>query len=104
MIVVVNDPPQTRVSHVRDYFWLAVTAAKYRSCPINRGMQRVRPRFAACLSAWPPAWPSPSGPLGWQRLQGQWRAEGASREAGCEAPLRLEGPARTMRGVPARWL
>jgi hypothetical protein len=54
--------------------------------------------------AWPLAWPSPSGPLGWQRLQGQRRAEGASRAAGCEAPLRLEGPARTMRGVPPRWL
>ncbi len=52
--------------------------------------------------AWPLAWPSPSGPLGWQSLQGQRRAAGASRAAGCEAPLRLEGPARTMRGVPAR--
>jgi hypothetical protein len=50
--------------------------------------------------AWPLAWPSPSGPLGWQGLQGQRRAEGASRIAGCEAPLRLEGPARRMRGVP----
>ena len=28
--------------------------------------------------AWPLAWPSPSGPLGWQSLQGQRRAAGAS--------------------------
>jgi hypothetical protein len=34
-------------------------------------------------------------------LQGQRRAEGASRAAGCGAPLRLEGPTRTMRGVQA---
>ncbi len=31
-------------------------------------------------------------------------APGASRVVGCEAPLRLEGPAQTMRGVPARCL
>jgi hypothetical protein len=30
------------------------------------------------------------------------RAAGASRVAGYEAPLRLEGPAQTMRGVLAR--
>jgi hypothetical protein len=41
---------------------------------------------------------------GGRGLQGQRRAEGASRAAGCEAPLRLEGPAWTMRGVPARSL
>ena len=29
------------------------------------------------------------------------RAEGASRAARCEAPLTLEGPPRTIRGVPA---
>ena len=33
-------------------------------------------------------------------LRGQRRAAGASRAAGCEAPLRLEGPARTMCGEP----
>ena len=54
--------------------------------------------------AWPLAWPLPSGLLGRQRLQGQRHAEGASRVAGCEAPLRLEGPTRTMRGVPVRCL
>jgi hypothetical protein len=47
---VVNDPPQTRVSHVRDYFWLTVTAAKYRSCPFNRACNGCAPRFAARLS------------------------------------------------------
>jgi len=33
-------------------------------------------------------------------LQGQRRAAGASRAAGCKAPLRPEGPTRTMGGVP----
>jgi hypothetical protein len=44
--------------------------------------------------AWPPARPSPSGPLGWQRspaLKGR-------------VPLTLEGPARTVRGQPPRCL
>ena len=56
-------------------------------------------------------WPRALGPGVWpgprrqarrvrQKLRGQWRAVGASRAAGCEAPLRLEGPAGTMRGVP----
>ena len=58
-------------------------------------------RFAACSGAWPLAWPLPTGPLGRQRLQGQRHAAGVSRAAGCETPLRLEGPTRTMRGVPA---
>ena len=39
----------------------------------------------------------PAGPA---EAPGQRRAAGASRVAGCGAPLRLEGPARTMRGVP----
>jgi hypothetical protein len=58
-------------------------------------------RFAACASglAFRPG-PCRQARLGWQRLQGQQRAAGASRVAGCEALLRLEGPARTMRGVP----
>ena len=75
-------------------------------CPVGRAKAQVMyparlggsPR---AFGAWPPAWPSPSGPLGWQRLRGQRRAAGASRAAGCEAPLRPEGPTRTMRGVPA---
>jgi hypothetical protein len=41
--------------------------------------------------AWPLAWPSPSGPLGWQRLRGQRRAACASRAAGCGAPLGWRG-------------
>jgi hypothetical protein len=55
--------------------------------------------------AWPLAWPSPSGPLGWQRLQ---CSRVGPEDRFCEAvrndlrvPLTLEGPARTMRGVPA---
>src|SRR4051812_49503213 len=58
--------------------------------------------------AWPLAWPSPSGPLGWQRLR---RSRAGPEDRFCEAvrndlrvPLTLEGPARTMRGVPARSL
>ena len=57
--------------------------------------------------AWPLAWPSPSGSLGWQRLR---RSRASPEDRFCEAvrndlrvPLTLEGPARTMRGiVPAR--
>ena len=54
----------------------------------------------------PGLWPGPCRQARWagRGLQGQRRAAGASRVAGCEAPLRLEGPARTMRGVPARSL
>ncbi len=86
--------------------------------------------------AWPLAWPSPSGPLGRQRLR---RSRVGPEDRFCEAvrnnhaplrgaavgyenwvprahqnpvfvsndlrvPLTLEGPTRTMRGVPARWL
>ena len=46
-------------------------------------------RFAACSRAWPSAWPSPSGPLGWQRLRVQgWvlkilSAERLERIFGC---------------------
>ena len=51
----------------------------------------------------PGLWPGPRRQARWagRGLRGQRRAEGASRAAGYEAPLRLEGPARTMRGVPA---
>jgi hypothetical protein len=54
----------------------------------------------------PGLWPGPRRQARWagRGLQGQRRAVGASRIAGCEAPLRLEEPARTMRGVPACWL
>jgi hypothetical protein len=54
----------------------------------------------------PGLWPGPRRQARWagRGLRGQRRAAGASRVAGCEAPLRPEGPARTMRGVPARWL
>jgi hypothetical protein len=49
----------------------------------------------------PGLWPGPRRQARWagRGLQGQRRAAGASRAAGCGAPLRLEGPARTMRGV-----
>jgi hypothetical protein len=52
----------------------------------------------------PGLWPGPRRQARWagRGLQGQRRAAGASRTAGCEAPLRLEGPARIMRGVPSR--
>jgi hypothetical protein len=50
----------------------------------------------------PGLWPGPRRQARWagRGLQGQRRAAGASRAAGCEAPLRLEEPARTMRGAP----
>ena len=58
------------------------------------------------LRAWPLAWPSLSGPLGWQRLR---RSRVGPEDRFCGAvrndlgvPLTLEGPARTMRGVPPR--
>ena len=58
--------------------------------------------------AWPLAWPSSSGPLGWQRLR---RSRVGPEDRFCEAvrndlrvPLTPEGPARTMRGFPARSL
>jgi hypothetical protein len=49
----------------------------------------------------PGLWPGPRRQARWagRGLRGQRRAAGASRAAGCEAPLRPEGPARTMRGV-----
>jgi hypothetical protein len=62
-------------------------------------------RFAACVSGLALAWPSPSGPLGWQRSPG---SRVGPEDRFCEAvrndlrvPLTLEGPAWTMRGVPA---
>ena len=49
----------------------------------------------------PGLWPGPRRQARWagRGLRGQRRAAGASRAVGCEAPLRLEEPARTMRGV-----
>src|SRR5437763_13229578 len=49
----------------------------------------------------PGLWPSPRRQARWvgRGLRGQRRAGGASRAAGCEAPLRLEGPTRIMHGV-----
>jgi hypothetical protein len=44
----------------------------------------------------------PAGLAEVSRVNGAPQARPAS--AGCEAPLRLEGPARTMRGVPPRGL
>jgi hypothetical protein len=77
-------------------------------------------RFAArVFGAWPLAWPSPSGPLGWQRLRGQQRAAGASaispaldtpgihvvseRSPAVPDPPRLRGISRLQAG-PARGL
>jgi hypothetical protein len=58
--------------------------------------------------AWPLALPSPSGPLGRQRLR---RSRVGPEDPFCEAgrkdlgvPLTLEGRTRTMRGVPSRCL
>ena len=65
-----------------------------------------RREVAARLRAWPPAWPLPPGPPGRQRLR---RSRVGPEDPFCEAvrkdlqvPLTLEGPPRTMRGVPAR--
>ena len=68
--------------------WLLHSAAVHvRRAPIGPGL-----------------WPGPRRQARWagRGLRGQRRAAGASRAAGCGAPLRLEGPARTMRGVPPR--
>src|SRR6266496_183723 len=99
-------PVSTGFSIQLDDMYVAIIYSDYsfRSTQSARRALGLMRRFVARVRAWPLAWPSPSGPLGWQRLQGQRRAAGASRAAGCEAPLRLEGPARTMRGVPVRWL
>jgi hypothetical protein len=60
------------------------------ACPLPAALPRMEAwllHFAPVtgsprvLRAWPVAWPSPSGPLGWQRLRGQRRAAGASRAA-----------------------
>jgi hypothetical protein len=69
---------------------LSTVAQAYRQTTCPRYALLLR-RFAACFRAWPPI-----------RLRGQQRAAGASRAARCEALLRLEGPPRTMRGIPAR--
>ena len=61
---------------------------RLRECSLT-GRYRIR----VCRMA------DPVAPI---RLQGQRHAEGVSRVAGCEAPLRLEGPTRTLRGVPVR--
>jgi hypothetical protein len=67
---------------------------------MGRFARRGSPRT---YRAWPLAWPSPSGPLGWQRLR---RSRAGPEDRFCEAirndlqvPLTLEGPARTMRGI-----
>ena len=51
--------------------------------------------------AWPLAWPSPSGPLGWQRSPGSTARRRRVPRSGMRSTVRLEGPARTMRGIPA---
>ena len=84
---------------------------------VNVGSDRVCPLLGArvccggwprAFRAWPLAWPSPSGPLGRQRLR---RSRVGPGDPFCEAvrkdlrvPLTLEGPTWIMRGIPARWL
>ena len=70
----------------------------YPSDRYHRGSPRA-------YRAWPLAWPMPLGPLGCRGLQ---RSRVGPEDRFCEAvrndlrvPLTLEGPARTMRGVPA---
>jgi len=52
--------------------------------------------------AWPLAWPSPVRPAGWQRSPGSTARRRRVPRSGMRRTLRLEGPARIMRGVPAR--
>jgi hypothetical protein len=72
------------------------------SCTRCLGFSRPSDRCPGRFAAHVRAWPSPSGPLGRQRLRGQGWALApialATRPKG--APLTLEGPTRTMRGVP----
>jgi hypothetical protein len=88
---------------------LAVRPARSAKAPRGFGGRRrlIPPRRGSprAYRAWPLAWPSPSGPLGWQRLR---RSMVGPEDRFCEAgrndlrvPLTLEGPARTMRGPPA---
>ena len=72
---------------------------------INRLLTSRSQASPRAFRAWPLAWPSPSGPLGWQRLR---RSRAGPEDRFCEAvrndlrvPLTPEGPARTMSGVPA---
>ncbi len=76
---------------------LVAAVCCYPSC-IGTCREVCRARFGPGLG------PGPRRQARWagRGLQGQRRTAGASRAAGCEAPLRLEGPARTMRGVPRR--
>ncbi len=48
------------------------------------GYRMEQRRFAARVRAWPLAWPSPSGPLGWQRLR---RSRAGPEDRFCEAVL-----------------
>jgi hypothetical protein len=68
----------------------------------------VERRFAARVSGLACAWPLPSGPRVGRGLR---RSRVGPEDRFCEAvrndlrvPLTLEGPTRTMRGVPARSL
>ena len=48
--------------------------------PAAIGLSGRGAKVRRALRAWPLAWPSPSGPLGRQRLRGQRRAVGASAQ------------------------
>ena len=108
VIAAPTAPPPKAVSNVDGQsvpaLPMLVTVAAPECPPL--GLRRDSPR---AYRAWPPAWPSPSGPLGWQRSPA---LKGGSRRSflrsgfrnDLRVPLTLEGPARTMRGVPARSL
>jgi hypothetical protein len=66
-------------------------------CPGTQPSRGCSPR---AFRAWPLAWPSPSGPLGWQRSPGSTARRRHVPRSGMRSPIRLEGPARIMRGVP----
>jgi len=72
-----------------------------RPGPLKDKIHLVTELVSAARSAraswpWPLAWPRPSGPLRPVEAPGSRAAAGASHAAGCEAPLRLKGPARVV--------
>ena len=71
------------------------------SCLVNNPVDGVRRAPAG-----PGLWPGPPCQARWagSGLQGRRRAGGASRTSGMRSTVRLEGPARTMRGRPGACL
>jgi|HubBroStandDraft_5_1064220.scaffolds.fasta_scaffold03464_2 hypothetical protein len=73
---------------------VSIPQRRYVACFFGGGSPRP-------VRAWPLAWPAPSGPLGWQRLQGQGSARrdatgGSALDAGGASPdnARRSGLAR----------